>query len=467
MKHCCTPVLPTVYDESLSYQEMLCKFGKNLTDLFTTVNNIKKANESVGVYIDVKNPPDGLEPCAADGVTDDTHNFQQIIDYAYKNNRPVFLTGIVAVSDTINMPRTIRISGISGDPTNLDTQYPLTEAASGIKYIGSKSIDSLILCSGINTMYMENISIDCGKLVDKGINFDCMTGGYFAQVNVSNARIGYYMAPHTRYSQPDRGCQFNTMIGCAASMCDYGYYLDAESTVNAANACHNVLIGCSCSYLADGIYFGDCDNNTIVEMFCFGRPNASGYGARFKDSTSRDNYIYHYQGTAIAHPGSKNFIFNFSTENGQQKPTIESGAYLFVTSNFNNNFGWDMAGTNIKNFYTEFLQGFSSIALAPSAAAGASLLMTYEPAQNNEFNLRLSASWDGHNYSRYFMVINSAGGGNILYLVRPNQTKIIMSDKVNTGNLNNGDIQLYANPSTHVGRIYLNGAWHNFGAIES
>ena len=89
MKHCCTPVLPTVYDESLSYQEMLCKFGKNLTDLVTAVNNIKKADESVGVYIDVKNPPDGLEPCAADGVTDDTHNFQQIIDYT--NSFDIFL----------------------------------------------------------------------------------------------------------------------------------------------------------------------------------------------------------------------------------------------------------------------------------------------------------------------------------------------------------------------------------------
>lgn len=467
MKHCCTPVLPTVYDESLSYQEMLCKFGKNLTDLVTAVNNIKKADESVGVYIDVKNPPDGLEPCAADGVTDDTHNFQQIIDYAYKNNRPVFLTGIVAVSDTINMPRTIRISGISGDPTNLDTQPPLAEAASGIKYIGSKSIDSLILCSGINTMYMENIAIDCNKLVDKGINFDCMTGGYFAQVHVSNARIGYYMAPHTRYSQADRGCQFNTMIGCAASMCDYGYYLDAESTVNAANACHNVLIGCSCTYLTDGIYFGDCDNNTIVEMFCFGRPGASGYGARFKDASSRDNYIYHYQGTAIAHTGSKNFIFNFSTENGQPQPTLEPGSYLFVTSNFNNNFGWSMAGTIIKNFYADVLQGIGSLALTPSIASGASLLMTYESAQNNNFNVRLSTSYDGHNYNGYCMVLNSANGGNVQYLVRPNSTKIIMSDKVDSGGVNNGDIQLYDNPSTHVGRIYLNGVWKNFGAIES
>lgn len=37
---CCTPVLPTVYDESLSYYELLCKITKDINTLINIYNNV-------------------------------------------------------------------------------------------------------------------------------------------------------------------------------------------------------------------------------------------------------------------------------------------------------------------------------------------------------------------------------------------------------------------------------------------
>lgn len=45
IKLCCNPVLPTVYDDSLSYYEVLCKLTNNvntLADIYNNVENVIK-----------------------------------------------------------------------------------------------------------------------------------------------------------------------------------------------------------------------------------------------------------------------------------------------------------------------------------------------------------------------------------------------------------------------------------------
>ena len=40
IRACCTPVLPTAYDESLSYYELLCKITKNINQLINIYNDV-------------------------------------------------------------------------------------------------------------------------------------------------------------------------------------------------------------------------------------------------------------------------------------------------------------------------------------------------------------------------------------------------------------------------------------------
>lgn len=100
---CCTwLVLPTVYDESLSYGEQLNKFCKALNELIENNNNIPKyVAEMIQNYItsgaidevvrnilanyilNVKYPPKGITPAVGDGSADDTDAIQGCIDYAF------------------------------------------------------------------------------------------------------------------------------------------------------------------------------------------------------------------------------------------------------------------------------------------------------------------------------------------------------------------------------------------------
>ena len=100
---CCTwLVLPTVYDESLSYGEQLNKFCKALNELIENNNNIPQyVAEMVQNYItsgaidevvrnilanyilNVKYPPKGITPAVGDGSADDTDAIQGCIDYAF------------------------------------------------------------------------------------------------------------------------------------------------------------------------------------------------------------------------------------------------------------------------------------------------------------------------------------------------------------------------------------------------
>lgn len=95
-------VLPTVYDESLSYGEQLNKFCKALNELIENNNNIPQyVAEMIQNYItsgaidevvrnilanyilNVKYPPKGVTPAVGDGSADDTDAIQGCIDYAF------------------------------------------------------------------------------------------------------------------------------------------------------------------------------------------------------------------------------------------------------------------------------------------------------------------------------------------------------------------------------------------------
>lgn len=97
-------ILPLVYDDSLSYYEVLSKVTKTLNELIENNNNIPDyvaqmireyiTSGAIGEVVrdiladfmlNVKNPPYGITPAVGDGSADDTAAIQGCIDYAAEN----------------------------------------------------------------------------------------------------------------------------------------------------------------------------------------------------------------------------------------------------------------------------------------------------------------------------------------------------------------------------------------------
>lgn len=132
----CQKVLPLVYDDSISYYEVLCKMSEYLNRVINNVNalpgliddKIKEyissgeienvLNEMLQNYfpIDVKNPPADLAAAVGDGTTDDTAALQNIINYAAEHNLPmIFPAGVYRVS-SLTIAEEAHFLGV-GNPT--------------------------------------------------------------------------------------------------------------------------------------------------------------------------------------------------------------------------------------------------------------------------------------------------------------------------------------------------------------
>ena len=104
LKFWCQKVLPLVYDDSLSYYEVLCKVSEKINELIENNENLPdyiteeikqqlsdtNLEKIVGSYLtdfvlNVKFPPEGIPASIGDGVTNDHDSIQMCIDYANEN----------------------------------------------------------------------------------------------------------------------------------------------------------------------------------------------------------------------------------------------------------------------------------------------------------------------------------------------------------------------------------------------
>lgn len=125
----CQKVLPLVYDDSLSYYELLCKVCDKLNEVITAQNGIpeyieKKIKEYIesgdinaiiaqilaNYNLNVKFPPSGLKPASGDGTADDTQAIQACIDYASQHEGMTlffpngsYLVSELTLHDTLSM----------------------------------------------------------------------------------------------------------------------------------------------------------------------------------------------------------------------------------------------------------------------------------------------------------------------------------------------------------------------------
>lgn len=125
-------ILPLVYDDSLSYYEVLAKIVEKINILINNNNNIpayvkQVFNEFVksgeleklvkqilnrkDIVVNVKYPPESVIPAVGDGATNDTAAFNSCIAYAVANGLAVYIPNGVYMLDAITINGNVQIFG--------------------------------------------------------------------------------------------------------------------------------------------------------------------------------------------------------------------------------------------------------------------------------------------------------------------------------------------------------------------
>lgn len=125
-------ILPLVYDDSLSYYEVLAKVVEKINILINNNNNIpayvkqvfnefvqsgeleklvKQILDRQDIVVNVKYPPDGVVAAMGDGATNDSAAFNSCIAYAIKNGMPVYIPDGVYMLDAITINGNVQIFG--------------------------------------------------------------------------------------------------------------------------------------------------------------------------------------------------------------------------------------------------------------------------------------------------------------------------------------------------------------------
>lgn len=125
-------ILPLVYDDSLSYCEVLAKVVEKINILINNNNNIpayvkqvfnefiesgqleilvKQILDRQDIVVNVKYPPENVDAAVGDGATNDTAAFNSCIAYAIKNGIPVYIPAGTYMLDAITINGNVQIFG--------------------------------------------------------------------------------------------------------------------------------------------------------------------------------------------------------------------------------------------------------------------------------------------------------------------------------------------------------------------
>lgn len=125
-------ILPLVYDDSLSYYEVLAKVVEKINILINNNNNIpayikqvfnefvqsgeleklvKQILDRQDIVVNVKYPPEGVTAATGDGATNDTAAFNSCIAYAMINGIPVYIPSGTYMVDAMTINGNVQIFG--------------------------------------------------------------------------------------------------------------------------------------------------------------------------------------------------------------------------------------------------------------------------------------------------------------------------------------------------------------------
>ena len=146
----CAPwlVIPTVYQDALSYEEQLNKFCYSLNQIIGNVNQLPDyikdliseyiksgeindtIRETLSHYIlNVKYPPEGIKGAVGDGTADDTEAIQGCIDYANKNGgMAVYFPSGKYLTDSLTVKNNVSLFGFDRYTTKVVLKGGATKA---------------------------------------------------------------------------------------------------------------------------------------------------------------------------------------------------------------------------------------------------------------------------------------------------------------------------------------------------
>lgn len=146
----CAPwlVIPTVYQDALSYEEQLNKFCYSLNQIIGNVNQLPDyikdliseyinsgeindiIRETLSQYIlNVKYPPEGIKGAVGDGTADDTEAIQGCIDYANKNGgMAVYFPSGKYLTDSLTVKNNVSLFGFDRYTTKVVLKGGATKA---------------------------------------------------------------------------------------------------------------------------------------------------------------------------------------------------------------------------------------------------------------------------------------------------------------------------------------------------
>lgn len=174
----CQKVLPLVYDESLSYYELLCKVLEKVNALIENNNNLPQyildlikeyiqgpefqqimSDLLSALFINVKFPPTGIPPAVGDGSADDTLSLQGCIDYAAARNLTVFIPAGVYLTQSLVFKSKASIFGMDSNTTRLVLKGGATAP---------------LVTGNVDGIGIHNISFDANMDIQVN-NIDCVS----------------------------------------------------------------------------------------------------------------------------------------------------------------------------------------------------------------------------------------------------------------------------------------------------
>ena len=166
LRRWCHAILPTVYDDSLSYYEVLCKLSRHINDLGDIINNIINTGSWNAVIAYTRPEFFGAE---GDGVTDDTDAVIAAINDADNNSKFLLLKGNYLIKTSLTVPSGLVVVGQGTGGKLISAQEARTGfvpttllnisgscAFSGVTFDGNAPAGASIAQGSMNSDYTDN-----------------------------------------------------------------------------------------------------------------------------------------------------------------------------------------------------------------------------------------------------------------------------------------------------------------------